>query len=149
MRKNSYVFAFSLLFVLIISGNFVNASQCNPVEAGCSSCASLGLPPGCCGNGGSCFLAGTEIAMADGRSIPIEHIRVGDMVLGYDPETGEYVESKVLELESPIRQDYYIVEFEDGSRLEVTDEHPIFIKNSLYTGWASIRPESTYADASM
>ncbi|WP_097229472.1 polymorphic toxin-type HINT domain-containing protein [Streptomyces zhaozhouensis] len=35
------------------------------------------------------FVAGTHVLMADGTTRPIEDLRIGDMVLATDPETGE------------------------------------------------------------
>jgi len=55
-------------------------------------------------------------------------VKVGDVILGYDLNANKKVNIKVLELESPVRDDYYIIEFKDGSKLEVTNEHPIYIK---------------------
>ncbi|MGW7254132.1 polymorphic toxin-type HINT domain-containing protein [Streptomyces sp. NPDC054834] len=36
-----------------------------------------------------CFLAGTDVLMADGKTKNIEDVKVGDKVLATDPETGE------------------------------------------------------------
>ncbi|MGW6704055.1 RHS repeat-associated core domain-containing protein [Streptomyces sp. NPDC054956] len=44
------------------------------------------------GNGNSCtrnsFIPGTEVALADGSTKPIEDVQLGDVVLAADPETG-------------------------------------------------------------
>jgi cysteine-rich repeat protein len=87
--------------------------------------------------------------MADGSSVKIEDVRLGDVVLGYDPASGKYTENTVLELESPVREDYYVIDFDDGTQLNATSEHPIFIRNKHYTGWASINPDYTFEDSSM
>ena len=107
------------------------------------------LPPECTSDGDSCFLAGTPIALSDGTEKPIEDIKVGNIVLGYDLNANKKVNVKVLELESPVRDDYYIIEFKDGSKLEVTNEHPIYIKNNNFKGWGSIIPKITLDDTGM
>ncbi|WP_371794114.1 polymorphic toxin-type HINT domain-containing protein [Streptomyces sp. NBC_01718] len=47
---------------------------------------------------GNCFLAGTEVLMADGSKKKIEKIKVGDKVLAADPETGKSKKRKVTAL---------------------------------------------------
>ena len=50
-------------------------------------------PPG----GGTCFLRGTMITMADGSLKPIEQIKVDDLVMSYDEETKQIVSNKVVQ----------------------------------------------------
>ena len=96
-------------------------------------------------NGWSCFPEGTLITLPDKSLKPIEDVKVGDVVLGYDPELRLFKKVTVLELESPIRSDYYIITFEDGSTLKITNEHPIY----TIRGWASINPKITLEDSQM
>jgi len=96
--------------------------------------------------GGSCFPAGTLITMADGTSKVIEDVDVGDFVLSYNTFTGEMRTGAVLELESPIREGLYTIVFDDGSTIEVTNEHPFYTKKADRIGWASIIPEETYKE---
>jgi hypothetical protein len=97
----------------------------------------------------SCFPAGTMIRMADGSEKPIEDVRIGERVLGHDLRTDKSVVVEVLELESPVREGYYIISFEDSTELHVTNEHPIYIRKEGYEGWGSIIPEVTLDDAGM
>jgi len=94
------------------------------------------------GGGDSCFPAGTQISLPDGDSVNIEEVKVGDVVRSYDVKTNSFVEAKVLELESPIREGYYEI---NGDLLRVTNEHPLYTKK----GWASIVPEVTYEDTKL
>jgi len=87
----------------------------------------------------SCFLAGTLIKYPDGTSKPIEQVQVGDEVLSYDILNKKYARAEVLELYSRVRDGYNILSFSDGTKLEVTDEHPIYTKR----GWASVNPDAT------
>ncbi|MFJ8764685.1 polymorphic toxin-type HINT domain-containing protein [Streptomyces clavifer] len=50
------------------------------------------------GNCAKCFLAGTDVLMADGATKDIEDINVGDEVLATDPETGETGSREVTHL---------------------------------------------------
>ena len=89
----------------------------------------------------SCFLAGTLILMGDQRHQPIEEVQVGDIVMSYDFETGKLVQAEVLEVESPLREAYYVMGIEDGSSLRITGEHPVYIRKNDQTGWGAIAPE--------
>ncbi|MCI3933951.1 polymorphic toxin-type HINT domain-containing protein [Streptomyces sp. AN091965] len=52
--------------------------------------ARQGIPSGC-----KCFLAGTDVLMADGSTKNIEDVELGDKVQATDPETGETSEREV------------------------------------------------------
>jgi len=97
--------------------------------------------------GGSCFPAGTMVTMADGTKKAIENVQLGDKVLSYNTYTGETREGTVLELESPVREGLYTIEFDDGTDIEVTNEHPFYTRKADETlGWSSIMPEETYKE---
>jgi hypothetical protein len=91
----------------------------------------------CSGGGGSCFLSGTKISMADGSEKNIEDVKVGDYVIGRDGK------AEVYELENPIGDGYYILILVDGTELRVTDEHPIYARNGKEEGWSAIASEKT------
>jgi hypothetical protein len=86
------------------------------IDEGCSSSTASS----------SCFISGTKIKMADGADKNIEDVKTGEFVSSFD-EDFKFTSSQVLELESPIREGYYLIEFEDGSSLKLTEEHPIWI----------------------
>ena len=94
----------------------------------------------------SCFLPGTLITLEDNSQIPIENVKVGDKVISLDENLNRVV-SEVLETESPMRNDYYIITFENGKELKLTDEHPLYIKSGKYEGWGSIIPEASIKDS--
>ncbi|HYC88591.1 MAG TPA: hypothetical protein VEO54_05220 [Thermoanaerobaculia bacterium] len=95
--------------------------------------ASSGKPK--CGM--SCFPAGTRILQPGMRTKPIEEVEVGDRVMCYDGS--KLTEDTVEEIESPTRDHLYTLTFENGDRLQLTNEHP------LYTtlGLKSLSPIST------
>ncbi|MEV5935902.1 polymorphic toxin-type HINT domain-containing protein [Streptomyces sp. NPDC052079] len=78
-----------------------------------------------------CFLAGTEVLMADGETKKIEKIKVGDEVVATDPETGETRLRKVTRLivtEDDKHFNELTVETPDGrERLTATHEHPFWV----------------------
>ena len=78
----------------------------------------------CPGQGGGCdcLLAGTPISMADGTTKPVEAIRVGDDVLGYDQALGQLIKTKVVSVMVPFSADHYFV---INGKLKVTETHPI------------------------
>lgn len=97
--------------------------------------------------GGSCFPAGTMITMADGTKKPIELVVVGDVVMSYNTYANEKATGVVMELESPVREGLYLIEFDDESNIEVTNEHPFYTRKADgELGWASIIPEETYKE---
>jgi hypothetical protein len=44
----------------------------------------------CQGSGGGSLAQGTSITMADGSTVAVQNLKVGDQMLGYDPVTGQY-----------------------------------------------------------
>ena len=61
------------------------------------TCTAVGGVCGSVGGGGSCFVAGTPVTMADGSLRAIEALRAGDRVLAYDPARGAAVPRRVLQ----------------------------------------------------
>lgn len=89
------------------------------------------------GGGGSCFVKGTPVLMANGTHKNIENVKIGDQVIGFDGK--KKVTETVLELESPVRDHIVTVTFSDGSKLQMTDEHPLYTDS----GWKSVSPDNT------
>nr|WP_239149472.1 polymorphic toxin-type HINT domain-containing protein [Streptomyces sp. SID12501] len=81
--------------------------------------------PGC-----KCFLAGTDVQMADGSTKNIEDIEVGDEVLATDPKTGETGARKVVRVivtESDKHFNELSIATEDSvEKLTATHEHPFW-----------------------
>jgi hypothetical protein len=77
-----------------------------------------------------CFVAGTQILMADGSLKAIEAIVAGDCVLGADSEI-----NKVLDIETPLLGNRPLYSF-NGGRAFVTHDHPLMTAD----GWKAIDP---------
>ncbi|MGW2912053.1 polymorphic toxin-type HINT domain-containing protein [Streptomyces asoensis] len=82
------------------------------------------------GKGCKCFLAGTDVLMADGETKDIEDIEVGDAVLATDPETGETGPRTVTRLivtEDDKHFNELSIATADGvEELTATHEHPFW-----------------------
>lgn len=80
--------------------------------------------------GCKCFLAGTDVLMADGKSKDIEDVKLGDEVLATDPETGETGPRKVTRLIRTEGDKYFnelSIATENGiEKLTATHEHPFW-----------------------
>ncbi|MEW2116045.1 polymorphic toxin-type HINT domain-containing protein [Streptomyces sp. NPDC005474] len=85
-----------------------------------------GKVPGC----PKCFLAGTDVQLADGSTKDIEDVEVGDEVLATDPETGETGARKVTRLIITDGDKHFnelSIATEDGiEKLTATYEHPFW-----------------------
>ncbi|MBT2454966.1 polymorphic toxin-type HINT domain-containing protein [Streptomyces sp. ISL-86] len=86
-----------------IWANMTSTVEVNgPFEGGGISRGAVGIRgaggKGGVGKGGNCFLAGTQVLMADGTTKKIEDITVGEEVLATDPETGKTEARQVTDL---------------------------------------------------
>lgn len=85
------------------------------------------------GGQGGCFVAGTEVLMADGTVNTIKAVKAGDKLLGADGAVNE-----VLELKRPTLGDRQLYAINGGAGF-VTDSHPFMTKD----GWKSADPAAT------
>ncbi|MEW2608444.1 polymorphic toxin-type HINT domain-containing protein [Streptomyces sp. NPDC047916] len=81
-------------------------------------------------SGCRCFLAGTEVLMADGTKRAIEDVRAGDEVLTTDPETGKSAKRRVTKLiitEDDKHFNELTLSTPNGeTKLTATHEHPFW-----------------------
>ena len=85
------------------------------------------------GTGGSCFIAGTKVTMADGTIKNIENIVVGDKVKGHKED------NTVIKLDPTLLADRKLYSFNNNEHYFFTSEHPFMTEE----GWKSIKPEKT------
>ena len=90
--------------------------------------------------GGSCFVAGTKVTMADGTEKNIEEIVEGDEVLSFNEETLTTEAKKVIGLKQPIHNDLVKYHFANQTYVVSTHDHPFYV-NDLEL--ASFRPDLT------
>lgn len=81
-----------------------------------------------------CFVAGTQITMADGTEKNIEDIVVGDEVLSFNGIQNE--SKKVIDLKAPIHRDIVKYIFANQAELVCTHDHPIFVDGGELASYA-------------
>jgi len=78
-------------------------------------------------NYGTCFLAGTQITMADGSHMNIEDIQIGDMVSAFDEKEQRVVSAPVTNVfhhtVEQMSNSYLII----NQNLKVTSNHPLYV----------------------
>lgn len=109
----------------------------DPQPASSQACATAS----CSGGGGSpgdmrCFIAGTQVTMADGTLKNIEDVQVGEFVLGKDGAHNE-----VLALEQPMLGERALYSINDGPFF-VTPAHPFYTTD----GWKSINMDEIHRE---
>ncbi len=93
------------------------------------------------GYGQGCFIAGTQVSMADGSYKNIEEVKVGEMVKSFNKETEEIENAEVLVTTKPIAKRVYTI---NDDLLTTTERHPLFVtKPTGEKGWASFDPEES------
>ena len=97
---------------------------------------------------GCCFVAGTEI-LTDRGMVPIEQIRLGDLVIARNAETGETAFKPVTQLfvndEDAVWE--LVVETTNGTSEvhRVTDNHPYYVEGQGWVEVADLQPGMTIA----
>jgi 7-carboxy-7-deazaguanine synthase len=83
-----------------------------------------------------CVEKGTKVRLLDGSEKCIEDIQIGDLILGYDTKTGQYVPSEVLNSMSFENKDKRKVSIEDsdGNKLICT-ENELFYTGRTKKQW--------------
>lgn len=88
--------------------------------------------------GGTCFMPGSMILLADGTEQAIETLTPGTLLTCYDEETKQFVTTEVMSLRQfKHRDDVFRVELDSGRTLLVTDSHPLL----TIDGWKAIDTE--------
>ncbi len=90
-----------------------------------------------------CLAEGTQITMADNTLKSIEDLEIGDTILSFHKETGDYEPSVIKELASKLHKDLITITFSNGTEITCTKDHP-FLLNTLQ--WSSMSPEKTETD---
>ncbi|WP_375431376.1 polymorphic toxin-type HINT domain-containing protein [uncultured Friedmanniella sp.] len=80
-----------------------------------------------------CFVAGTDVLLADGSSKAIEDVETDDEVLAYNPETNQTEKRRVVRTYVHEDKPTYDVVVEDGEKVTATSEHPFMVAGKGYT----------------
>ncbi len=92
--------------------------------------------------GGCCFPADTRISLPGGATCTIKELRVGQVVLGWNPATDALDTAQVEALATVVHDSLRYLAFADGRTVTATADHPFWVKN---VGWASLAPALTAA----
>lgn len=116
----------TLSFMQVVAGGiFAYGWGGRPGPGSLSGGRSAKPPVGC-----KCFLAGTDVLMADGTTKDIEDIKIGDSVRATDPKTGDTKSRKVTRLIRTESDKYFnelSIATDDGiEQLTATHEHPFW-----------------------
>jgi len=93
-----------------------------------------------------CFVAGTPIKMKDGEEKNIEDVIVGDIVCTFNHKNSSTQFNKVLEVMVKDDQPTIIYEFSNGTTLEGTPDHPLYVVGK---GYSSYDPIYTFEDSEL
>lgn len=92
--------------------------------------------------GGSCFVAGTKVTMADGSEKNIEDVVIGDEVLSFN---GIETESKkVIGVKTPIHDDLVKYTFANQSEVVCTFDHPFFVDGGQLASYTPFLTNKRY-----
>lgn len=99
-----------------------------------------GSEAGGLGTGGhGCFVAGTLVTMADNTTKAIEKVVKGDKVLTYDMDAQKLDTDVVKKTLTQKRNDMVTIEFENGTKITASPNHPFITDKGL----ASFSPSAT------
>ena len=122
-----------LLYNLVLDGNNTYYAEDILVHNKCGNSPDPGQSCGGKGGGGSCFVAGTEVTMADGSLKLIEDVQIGDELLGKNGSI-----NKVFDFDHPMLGLRKLYGF-NGGKAFVTAEHPFMTTD----GWKAIDIKKT------
>ena len=77
-----------------------------------------------------CFRADQEVMLPNGEQMPISEVKVGDMVLSYDEESGKFVPGKVEDVLVKCPDKEWIrLDFDNDKEIICTSDHLFLTKN--------------------
>lgn len=81
-----------------------------------------------------CFVAGSLVSMADGTSQPIETVKAGDRVLGWDAALEKVVSTTVTHLKPKDggAKATVLVTLEDGRSIQCTPDHRFLVRDGAF-----------------
>lgn len=93
-------------------------------------------PPG----GGCCFTNDTLVTMADLSTKEINKIKVGDLILSYNPESNQLETNEVSEIITRVNRSMYRFTLENGKNIRASEDHPFYV---IGKGYCSMHPQMT------
>jgi hypothetical protein len=87
-----------------------------------------------------CFKKGTQITVENGKSLPIERIKINDTILSVNTTTLRIEKDIVQKVDSVIHNNLVQILLSDSTINNNTTDHPYFVKGE---GWCSYNPTET------
>jgi hypothetical protein len=87
-----------------------------------------------------CFGRGTLIPLSNGKSHPIEKLKINDKILSLNIDTWSIEEDLIQEIDSVFHNNIVQITFNDSTITNNTSDHPYFVKGK---GWCSFKPSET------
>lgn len=83
----------------------------------------------------ACVLEGTQILLPDGTSKPIEDLKKGDSIAGYDIGSGEFVSEIVMgNMRSHVSS---VIDINHGLLVVTQTCQPIYVRHDSFAGWVT------------
>ncbi len=99
------------------------------------------------GGGGGCILYNTRVLMADGKTMPVQAIKPGDTIIGYDLQSGTFMTETIISNSHTIVNN--ILSINDGLLYVTPTDQPIYTDHGwvrhprdLMVGWQIYNPVS-------
>ncbi|AGO85886.1 hypothetical protein psal_cds_439 [Pandoravirus salinus] len=90
-----------------------------------------------------CFVAGTPVSLANGMSVPIEQVRPGTAVMGWDSRCGGLVAAPTTYLKHKAQQACVRVVLQDGRSITCTPDHRFLAHDGKWVEASNIVPGTT------
>ncbi len=87
-----------------------------------------------------CFGRGTLIPLSNGKSLPIENLKINDKILSLNIKTWSIEEDFIQGIDSVFHNNIVQITFSDSTVTYNTFDHPYFVKGK---GWCSFKPSET------
>ena len=97
------------------------------------------------GGGGGSLADGTLITMPDGSTVPVQNLKVGDRLLGYDPTTGTYQTSTITAIVTKHATNMLVINTASGMPLRVDASQTEVLWTRLQNGAALWLPVTQLA----
>jgi YD repeat-containing protein len=103
-----------------------------------------GFGSGGFGSGGTgCFIAGTPVVFDDGKTKPIETVKVGDYVVSRNETTGNTSAQRVSRTWIHKVQATLLLHLTNGEKVETTKEHRFSVADQGFVGAGQLAPGAT------
>lgn len=92
---------------------------------------------------GGCFIAGTQVTLASGKTIAIEKLQLGMKIIAYDEVKQQFDEAEITFVQMLKHKSHiYDIHLSTGKVITLTASHPLLTTN----GWRSLDIDTTWKE---